>query len=65
MLAACAFEDGAALEEDVELAANGLRWRDRVAGADELDRVRREQFVAVGSCSFFEPVADLQELEIL
>ena len=65
VLAACAFEDGAALEEDVELAANGLRWRDREAGADELDRVRREQFVAVGSCSFFEPVADLQELEIL
>ena len=43
----------------------GLRWRDRVAGADELERVRREQLVAVGSCSFFEPVDDLKQLGIL
>ncbi len=64
VLAACAFEDGAALEEPVELTG-ALRWRDREAGADELARVRREQLVAVGSCSFFEPVADSQELGIL
>jgi len=65
VLAACAFADADALEEDVQLSATGLRWRDREAGADELARVRREQLVAVGSCSFFEPVADLQELGIL
>ena len=65
VLAACAFADAAALEEDVELSAAGLRWRGHEAGADELERVRREQLVAVGSCSFFEPVADLQELGIL
>jgi hypothetical protein len=65
VIAACAFEDGAALSEAVELSADALRWRDRVAGADELERVRREQLVAVGSCSFFEPVDDLKQLGVL
>ena len=65
VIAACAFDDGAALSEPIELAADGLRWRDRVAGADDLAQVRREQLVAVGSCSFFEPVDDLKQLGIL
>jgi hypothetical protein len=65
VLAACAFEDDDALAGEVELDSNALRWRDRVAGADALARVRREQLVSVGSCSFFEPVADLRELGIL
>ncbi|HYK06583.1 MAG TPA: hypothetical protein VEW11_02325 [Gaiellaceae bacterium] len=65
VIAACAFDDGAALSEAVELGADGLRWRDRVADADELARVRREQLVAVGSCSFFEPVDDLRQLGVL
>ena len=61
----CAFEDEAALGEDVELTAEALRWRDRAAEHDDLERVRREQLVAVGSCSFFEPVDELKELGIL
>ncbi len=65
VIAACAFEDAAALSEPVELDPDGLRWRDRLAGPDELERVRREQLVAVGSCSFFEPVDDLKELGVL
>jgi len=65
VLAACAFEDDGPLTGDIELTAKALRWRDREAGADELAHVRREQLVAVGSCSFFEPVADLKELGIL
>ena len=65
VLAACAFDDEAALGEDVELTAEALRWRDRTAGPDELERVRREQLVAIGSCSFFEPVDELKELGIL
>jgi hypothetical protein len=65
VLAACAFDDGAALSEGVELGPDGLRWRDRVAVPDELERVRREQLVAVGSCSFSEPVDDLKELGVL
>jgi len=65
VLAACAFEDQNALEGTVSLTPEGLRWGDREAGADELVRVRREQLVAVGSCSFFEPVEELTELGIL
>ena len=65
VLAACAFADDAALGGEVELDAAGLHWRGRTADAAELERVRREQLVAVGSCSFFEPVEELQELGIL
>ena len=65
VLAACAFADEAALTGAVELDTEGLRWAGRTAGADQLAHVRREQLVAVGSCSFFEPVAELQELGIL
>ena len=65
VLAACAFDDAAALSEHVELTSSALHWREREAGPDELARVRREQLVAVGSCSFFEPVAELKELGVL
>ena len=65
VIAACAFEDAAALAGDVELTPAALRWDGREAGPEELERVRREQLVAVGSCSFFEPVDDLKELGIL
>ncbi|HUH15441.1 MAG TPA: hypothetical protein VML35_06120 [Gaiellaceae bacterium] len=65
VIAACAFADEEALAGEIELDAGSLRWGGREAGPDELARVRREQLVAVGSCSFFEPVADLQELGIL
>jgi hypothetical protein len=65
VLAACAFDDAAALSEDVRLGPDGLRWRDRSAGPAELERIRREQLVAVGSCSFAEPVDDLKELGVL
>ena len=65
VLAACAFEDAGALTGDVELDEGALRWNGREADADELVRVRQEQLVAVGSCSFFEPVDELRELGIL
>lgn len=65
VIAACAFDDVAALNEKVELGPEGLRWRDRIARSDELERVRRDQLVAVGSCSFGEPVDDLKQLGVL
>jgi hypothetical protein len=65
VLAACAFADEAALAGDVRLTPAALSWRGRAAGADELERVRRDQLVAVGSCSFFEPLGELEELGIL
>jgi hypothetical protein len=65
VLAACAFDEIGALDSDVELDGEALRWNGREADADALARVRREQLVAVGSCSFFEPVEDLRKLGIL
>ena len=65
VLAACAFEDAAALEGKVELDAESLRWNGREAGKEAVARVRGEQLVAIGSCSFLEPVEELQELGIL
>jgi hypothetical protein len=65
LLAACAFGDDRALRGEVELDEDALRWQEREAGADELERVRREQLVTVGSCSFFEPVHELEELGVL
>jgi hypothetical protein len=65
VIAACVFEDEAALEGTVELDAEALRWNGREAGAEELKVVRRDGFVAIGSCSFFEPVDDLRELGVL
>ncbi|MBI3792987.1 MAG: hypothetical protein HY275_19190 [Gemmatimonadetes bacterium] len=40
---------------------DGLRWRSHVIPAPQGRRVR-EQFIAIGSCSFREPVADLAAL---
>jgi hypothetical protein len=65
VLAACVFEDDEALRGVVELDADALRWQGRSAGAGELERVRHEGFVAVGSCSFFEPVEELRALGVL
>jgi len=47
------------------LTAEGFRWRSYRAGKDEVARARRELFVAYGSCSFGEPVEDLEALGIL
>jgi hypothetical protein len=67
LLAACVFGDEeAALGDDAfQLDAEAFRWRDRVAGADELARMRRHLFASFGSCSFAEPVAELEALGIL
>jgi hypothetical protein len=65
VLAACVFEDEAALEGTVELDSDSLRWKGREAGAGQLEAVRRDGFVAIGSCSFFEPVDDLRVLGVL
>ncbi len=46
-------------------AANGLRWRDHHVALDQVARARETFAVAFGSCSFREPVDDLQELALL
>lgn len=42
-----------------------FHWRDERVGIAELERTRREAFVAYGSCSFEEPVDDLAALGLL
>lgn len=59
--AVVAEEDGSALK----VGAAGLGWRDKHAGAEVVKKVRAGRFASYGSCSFDEPVADLEALGIL
>jgi hypothetical protein len=71
LLAAAVFgddEEAALAERDpgaFRLDAEAFAWRGRSAGAVELARARREGLRAIGSCSFFEPVAELAALGML
>ena len=70
LLAAVVFcEEESALEESdpdaFSLDREGFRWRDRLAAPGELAHARRERFHSIGSCSFFEPVEELEALGIL
>lgn len=47
------------------LDAESFRWRDRAATPAQLADVRHSLFHSIGSCSFFEPVGELEELGIL
>lgn len=42
-----------------------FRWRDQEALPTRLADVRASLFHSIGSCSFFEPVAELEELGVL
>jgi hypothetical protein len=44
---------------------DGVRWRSFRLGLPELRAARREAIIAFGSCSFTEPVGDLQALQLL
>jgi hypothetical protein len=69
VLAAAVFGD----EEDAlregpgafELDAESFRWREREATPAQLADVRASLLNSIGSCSFFEPVGELEELGIL
>jgi hypothetical protein len=47
------------------LDATSFAWRDRSATAAELERVRNELVHSIGSCSFFEPIEELEKLGVL
>jgi hypothetical protein len=69
LLAAAAFGD----EEEAlragpgafELDAESFRWGDRVAAPAQLADVRSSLCHSIGSCSFFEPVAELEQLGVV
>ena len=70
LLAAVVFGDAEeALEErDVAafaLTADGFAWRGRSARPAELAVARRDRLHSIGSCSFFEPVEELEGLGVL
>ncbi|MEN3341057.1 MAG: hypothetical protein V7644_461 [Actinomycetota bacterium] len=50
---------------DFELDDRSFRWQGRIASSRQLARVRETLFHSIGSCSFFEPVEELQALGIL
>ena len=70
LLAAVVFgeEEDALRETDpgaFSLDADAFGWGGRRARAGELVYARRERMHAIGSCSFFEPVAELETLGVL
>jgi hypothetical protein len=70
LLAAAAFagaEVEALDETDADafaVDAAAFRWRDRSASAGEVARARRDVLRSIGSCSFFEPVDELERLGV-
>jgi len=69
LLAAATFGDEEdalrALRGSFELDERSFRWNGREADAEQLAHVRATLFHSIGSCSFFEPVEELEELGIL
>jgi hypothetical protein len=70
LLAAAVFgdEETALAERDPQafrLDEDAFRWRGRSAGIEELERIRREAFVGLGSCSVADPIEELTALGIL
>ena len=47
------------------LDATSFRWRDQEAPPARLADVRASLFHSIGTCSFFEPVEELEQLGIL
>src|SRR5436190_886868 len=47
------------------LGAESFRWRDQEALPARLADARASLFHSIGTCSFFEPVEELEKLEVL
>jgi hypothetical protein len=69
LLAAVVFDDEGALYDDdperFELWTDGFRWGSQVAGPIEIAVKRDRRLQSIGSCSFFEPVEELEALGVL
>ena len=70
LLAAVVFgdEENALAETDpaaFELDASAFSWRGRSASPAELAIARRDRLHSIGSCSFFEPVEELEAMGML
>ncbi|HEX6433689.1 MAG TPA: hypothetical protein VFZ87_05590 [Gemmatimonadales bacterium] len=49
----------------IQIDDGGIGWRDFRLGLPEIGRARREAIIAFGSCSFTEPIGELQTLNFL
>jgi hypothetical protein len=70
LLAAAVFGDEEDALEETEpnafaLERDAFSWRGRRASAVEIARARNEGLFAIGSCSFFEPIEELEALGAL
>ena len=45
--------------------AGGVEWRGRRLDLDAIRRARESAIISFGSCSFTEPIGDLQTLDLL
>jgi hypothetical protein len=48
-----------------EFSSDGIRWQKNRLGAEEIAAARKDFAISFGSCSFTEPVDDLQSLGLL
>jgi hypothetical protein len=70
LLAAVVFGDEESALSETDSSAfsvdpSSFRWRRRSAGPVEIAAARRDGLHSIGSCSFFEPVEELEALEVL
>ncbi len=45
-----------------QINRDSIQWRDRSRSTEELATIRRQFFISIGSCSFDEPIHDLESL---
>jgi hypothetical protein len=48
-----------------EFSSDGIHWQNNRLGADEIAAARKDFAISFGSCSFTEPIDDLQSLGLL
>ncbi|MGA8298792.1 MAG: hypothetical protein WB817_04875 [Terriglobales bacterium] len=51
--------------EAFDFSGDGIRWRGHRLSVNEISATRQDFAISFGSCSFTEPVADLQSLHLL
>jgi hypothetical protein len=51
--------------QDLAIAKDGIAWRDYRVGTGEIEQARRRLALSFGSCSFTEPVEDLERLNLI
>jgi hypothetical protein len=51
--------------EAFQIDDDGVRWRNFRLALPQLRQARREAIIAFGSCSFTEPIGELQALNLL